>query len=129
MRLAVIALAASALLVGGCIESKTGMLFNKQPTQEELASWDFGQYPANYKQLIENHEEFQTTSLSKVYIEYQGKPEKTWIPDRIGSGFQYGWGGFVSKSSHEVGKIKYRYLIRDGKIILIEKYNEKQSYW
>lgn len=128
MKLAVFVLAASIFL-GGCVESKTGMLFNRQPTQEELASWDFGKYPSNYKELISNCEEFKTTSISKTYIEYQGKPEKTWIPDRIGSGFQYGWGGFVSKSSHEIGKIKYRYLIRDGKVVLIEKYNERQSYW
>lgn len=129
MRLTTILALILTVFAGGCLSSKTGMLYNKQPTQEELASWDFGKYPSNYKELLSKCDEFKNTSISKIYIEYQGKPEKTWIPETIGGGFKYGWGGFVNKSSHEIGKIKYRYLIRDGKVLLIEKYNKRQSFF
>lgn len=128
MRLVIIVVLLVSSL-SGCITSKTGMLYEKQPTQEELSSWKFGEYPENYQEIISSCDKFKSTSISKIYIEYQGAPTKTWVPDRIGNSFKYGWGGFVSKSSHEIGKIKYRYLIRDGKIILLEKYNENQMYW
>lgn len=116
--------AALCLVACGCM-SRVGMLYKRQPSQEEMATWDYGPYPDNYKKIIESQPDFQSTSNAKVYIDYQGKPTKTWVADTFGTGFKYGWGGFVTKSSHDIGRIKYQYIIRNGELIVFGPYNEK----
>lgn len=95
-----------------------------QPSQEEINSWDFGSYPKNYRQLVENSPVFKKNAAIKSYTEFEGAPEKTWFRNPHGSGYLYGWGGFVNKFSAQTHKVKYRYLIRNDALILIDDYSE-----
>lgn len=111
------------IFLSGCISDKMTLMPRGQPSQSEINSWDFGPYPDNYRELVESNPEFNKTSAIKSYTEFEGKPEKTWFNNPHGAGYLYGWGGFVNKFSRQTHKVKYRYLIRNGAIILLDDYS------
>lgn len=111
--------------MAGCtISNRMTLMPHGQPSQSEINSWDFGPYPDNYRQLVESSPQFNKSAAIKTYVEFEGKPEKTWFKNPHGTGFLYGWGGFVNKFSRETHKVKYRYLIRNNALILIDDYSE-----
>lgn len=122
-KLIIISYVCTIFLVG-CISERMTLMPSSQPSQSEIDSWDFGPYPENYRQLVEENPEFKKTAAVKMYVEFEGKPEKTWFKNPHGSGFLYGWGGFVNKFSRQTHKVKYRYLIRNNSIILLDDYSE-----
>lgn len=100
----------------------------KQPSFEEMATWDYGPYPEQYEEIVKN---YMSRSLfdpySAQYI-FNGSPSKNYLMRPFGETL-YGWHGTVSVNAKNrfggyVGYHTFDYIIRYGTIIYFEeKYN------
>ncbi len=98
----------------------------KQPTPEEMATWDYGPYPENYEQIVK---EAMITRLFDPYsaqYHFQGTPIKRWMARSLGRDTVYGWGGIVvinakNRMGGYVGATPFAYIIRNDQLLLIEE--------
>ena len=88
------------------------------PSQKEFENADFGQYPSNIEEIVTKYlvaNNFDSSFETDFEIK---KPKKYWTRNRHGSGIVYGYATQVS-----VGDKQYFTLIRDGYILIFEKWN------
>lgn len=100
------------------------------PTQQELASADYGRYPDNYEQTIKTYLEPILKDPSSAQYRYLKGPEKKWT--RIVTQSNYGYrvcyminaknsfGGFTGYKTHY-------FLIRDG-VVVQHVYESGEKY-
>lgn len=116
-----------SIILISCAQNKGGAIYSQQPSQEEMISWNWGKYPSNYKKIVESELNKNAPKGKKIYYEYEGKPEKIWIPNKLGVGYVYGYGGCVVQSSNDIGRVKYRYIIRDGRVVVLEEMKDSMT--
>lgn len=103
----VVCLCGSAL--PGCIRSLS------EPSQAQVDSWNFGEFPANYKEIVLASDKIKSANLGDITYEFQGEPVKGW--DSEGLGYIYGWKGNLKSFTPNGGATTYEYIIRDGKLL------------
>ncbi len=91
-------------------------------TPKELADLDYGHYPFDYKEIIQQHLNRSLKDPASAILDYRGSPATVWQKGSIFGSRDYGWGVCVfinAKNSYGgyVGERPYFFLIRDGKII------------
>lgn len=59
-----------SLLVSGCVTA---------PTQDEIGNYDYGDYPKDYKKIIESYLNNVLKDPDSKKIEYLNTPEKNWF--------------------------------------------------
>lgn len=100
------------------------------PTQQELASADYGGYPDNYEQIIKTYlEPLLKDPYSAEYRHLKG-PEKQWASIVAQSNYGYGvcyminaknsFGGFIGYKTHH-------FLIHDG-VVVQHVYESGEKY-
>ena len=98
--------------------------FMPQPSQQEMATWDYGPYPDNYKEIVMASPKLRTNDSEKPRLEFQGAPKKRWVNE--GSGFLYGWCGTVRRFGGESGTMIMEYVIRNGQLLRLQGENDNR---
>lgn len=118
----------SAVLLSGC----AGVLptMPVEPTKQELLSYDYGEYPSDYKGTIESYIKPMLKDPESAQFTNYSSPKKDWLSDNQLSGRTYiGWlicvdvnaknsyGGYVGRKTH--------FLIIKGNEVL---YSQRDQY-
>lgn len=98
----------------------------KQPTMEEMSKWDYGPYPDNYEQIVKDAMLTRLVDPYSAQYHFQGTPKRSHMAQSFGRETIYGWGGVVlinakNRLGGYVGATKFAYIIRNGKLILLEE--------
>lgn len=110
---------ASLLLANvGCLKSMS------QPSDATMASWDYGPFPTNYKELVMSSPQIRTKDPTTPRYEFQGEPKKKWANE--GSGYVYGWAGTVKSFGDVSGTHTFEYFIRNGKVLRVYQENDRR---
>lgn len=107
---------ACSLLLSGCAQM---MGFDKAPTQQEIATADYGPMPENYQDIVR---EIITSSLKdpeSARFEFSKPPYRAYNTE---TPLTYGWkvcGYYNAKNSYGgyVGKQQFYFLINNGRIV------------
>lgn len=91
------------------------------PTPEQLASADYGEYPQNYKSIVQDHLKKTLKDPYSAKVEYLNEPTKQWHA-AFGREPQYGYvvcANVNAKNSYGayVGEKLNIFLIKNGDII------------
>ena len=108
-------------LLAGCVSHVM-----REPSPQERASWDYGPFPDNYKEIVLASPVLRTSDVSGARHEFQGAPQKKWANE--GAGFVYGWAGTVKSFGSNSGTVTYEYFIRHGKLVRIIQENDHRRF-
>lgn len=121
MRVAALSLALVLLLLPGCL----GKL-KTEPSQAQMASWDYGPFPENYKEIVMASPKLRTLDAGTPNYEFQGAPQKKW--DNEGAGYVYGWAGTVKSFGNKSGTTTWEYYIRNGQLVRMYQMNDQRFF-
>lgn len=110
-----------AMLLAGCISH-----IMREPSPQEMATWDYGPFPENYREIVLASPALRTTDSVGARHEFQGSPQKKWAND--GTGFIYGWAGTVRTFGNTTGTVTHEYFIRHGKLLRIIQENDQRRF-
>ena len=105
-------LAVVFFLLGGCAVA---------PTQDELASADYGAYPSDYKDIVQNYMETRLKDPMSAQYSFLNSPRSAW---NTFGGKKFGYAVCArvnaknSFGGYTGGKLNY-FLIRNGSVILM----------
>ena len=100
------------VLIVGCV---------KPLPQDQIDSADYGPFPMNYKQIVEDALKANLFDPYSAVISVRS-PERKYFKTAFSSEVKFGWGNYVTMNAKNrygayVGERKYIYLIKDGQII------------
>lgn len=89
--------------------------------QAEIDSADYGPFPMNYQQIVENSLKANLFDPYSAVISVRS-PERRYFKAPFSSEAKFGWGNYVTMNAKNrygayVGERKYIYLIKDGRLI------------
>jgi hypothetical protein len=106
-----------ALVLTGC---------PRQPSMEERAAADYGNYPYDYEEIVKQHMRHSLFDPYSAQYEFLSSPTARFLARAFGGKISYGYGGYVfinakNRYGAYVGNKKFKYLIRNGAVIYFEE--------
>lgn len=100
------------------------------PSEAEMAKFDYGEYPANYEDLVKQHMKNILFDPYSAQYQFMGTPSRGYVQNSplLGGSRLIGFRGFFmvnakNKFGAYVGNQKFGYLIRNNKVLYCEPTN------